>query len=395
MSIPPAKTRVAILSPSLAPYYVPVFNRLHEIPRVDLHLVFGDGHEPAWQWDLSLGEIKFNYTRLPSIRFPFRNARGDRTSFCWSPRLFPFLRRQKFDLVVALGWTMPNTFAGWLYSKLSASAAVIWDDSIPHPPTRLKRFFLPLLTRYVGSFDGYLAGSHASMEYFDQLGAPRERVTLFPQVTDNDFFARRAAELRPQREELKRALSIHTRQVIMFVGQFIVRKGLCSLLDAFERVAAENDGVGLLFVGQGPLEEEMRARCRASAAGKRIFIHPFVPQKILPKFYSIADLFVLPSLYDTFGVVVDEAMASGLPIVTTTGVGAAADLVRDGVNGRVVAPGDSAVLAQALAQLLNDDVLLQEMSTQSSQRISTWNVDLAAEGLIRCLEICRARPVAS
>jgi glycosyltransferase involved in cell wall biosynthesis len=112
----------------------------------------------------------------------------------------------------------------------------------------------------------------------------------------------------------------------------------------------------------------------------------------LPKFYAMADLFVLPSFYDTFGVVVDEAMASGLPVVTTTRVGAVADLVRDGENGRVVPPGDAEALADAVREILSDAELRQRMSLRASKDIRKWTVEDAAAGFLQCVRLFVTEP---
>jgi glycosyltransferase involved in cell wall biosynthesis len=160
------------------------------------------------------------------------------------------------------------------------------------------------------------------------------------------------------------------------------------LFDAFEQLAAENADVSLVLVGAGALEREMRERRERSRAPERILIRQHVSQLELSRYYAVADVFCLPSLYDTFGVVIVEAMASGLPIVTTSHVGAVADLVRDGVNGRVVQPGDVTGLAQALAQLVSDDTLRKRMGECARERMKSWSVDTAAHALLKCIDMC-------
>ena len=379
------KFRVAIVAPGLAPYRIPVLNRLNDLPGVSITVLLGHTHASKdyvpYIWN-------FPYLQFQSFDVPYDNGLVGDTRLVTSPGLLAHIARSPYDLVVALGWTMPNTFLVWMLRKWTGRPVALWDDSIPHPPSAFKQRIMPFIKRYIGSFDSYLLASSWSMDYFASLGAARARMVHFPLVTDNDFFARGAATLRAQRHALKQGFNIQTSHVILFVGRFIPVKGIPILFEAFERVAAQNEDVSLLLVGRGSLEEEMCARREASSARERIFIQPFASQQDLPKFYAVADLFVLPSFYETFGAVVVEAMASGLPVVTTSSVGAAADLVRDGENGRVVKPGDSDALASAISQILNNDALRQQMSTCASSRVSNWNIDAAVKGLLDCIQMC-------
>lgn len=381
------KNRVAIVAPALAPYRVPLLNRLNQLPNVEVTALLSYPQERQ-KGTANPQEWKFPSQVFRSLSFTYDTTLGDRAGVVWSPRLWTHLAQTPYELVISLGWTMPNTLAAWAQRKLAHKPIVVWEESIPHPPNPPKQILLPALNKYVGAFDGYLAASSWCRDYLVGMGAPRERVIVFPQVTDNDFFAWNATTWRARREELGRTFGITTPRVILFVGQFIVRKGIGTLFDAFELVAARNEAVSLVLVGQGALEGEMQERRACSLAPERIFIQNHVPQQELPKYYALADVFCLPSLYDTFGVVIDEAMSCGLPVVTTTRVGAVADLVRDGVNGRVVAPGDAAGLSEALAQILDDDALRERMGICARERMASWSVDTAAEALLQCIELC-------
>lgn len=384
----PAPIRVAIVVPSLAAYRVPVFNRLSEIPNLELELVFAEPTEHDRKWDTSLGELKFKHTVLPTVSLPFYTARGDQTAFHLSPGLWGHLSRGKFDLVVTLGWTMPNTFIVWLMGKLGAHASAVWDESIPHSTGGLKKIVMPVLKRYFGSFDGYLAASHACIEYMVQMSAPRERVVLMPQITDNAFFSTESARYRAQREEFKRELGIHTRQVILFVGQLTPRKNVLTLLDAFRDLAATRADVSLLVVGEGGLRTDLLARRDAYHLQDRVFIESFVVQAILPKYYALADVFVLPSVYDTFGVVVAEAMACGLPIVTTPTVGASSSIVVENGNGLLVTASDTAGFTRAFEKILADDGLRVRMGAESERLIAAWDVERVAQNFGKLIFQC-------
>lgn len=387
----PAVTRVAIVSSGPAAYRVYLFNRLQEIPGLDLQLIIGEGFNRRQAWDVSLGEPVFRYVLLPTVALPFYTARGDQTAFHWSPGLWPYLNEQKFDIVVALGWTMPNTYIAWLNSKLHHRGVVLWDESIPHAPGPFKQLLLPFLKKYIGAFDGYLAASHACIEYMVQMGAPRARVVLMPQVTHNTFYAAHAAAYRSQRDAVKREIGIRTRKVILFVGQLTRRKNVLQLLDVFRSIAEKREDVSLVLVGAGPLRDQLVAQRAAYGLTDRVFVLPFVAQAILPKYYAVADVFVLPSLYDTFGVVVAEAMACGLPVVTTDTVGAASSIVVDGVNGLVVEHANPSALEHALETILADAALRARMGAESERIITTWDAERVAQNFSKLVEMCSNR----
>lgn len=386
------QTRVAIIAPGLAPYRIPLLNYLNRLPNIQVTALLCRKYGEIESKSDARRDWCFDYQYFQSFMVRVSNPFAERAGLWLSPGLWSHLGQNPYDVVIALGWTMPNTVLAWQYCKTHRRPVVVWDDSIPHPPGRWKRRLMPVVQRYFGSFDSYLASSSWCRDYFVSMGAPREQIIFFPQIVDNDFFARSADALRPRRDALKQELGIHTSRVILFVGQSIARKGVVPLMEAFERVAQANPDVTLVTVGQGVLTSEMQARRLASHARDRIVIHPFVSQQDLPKFYALADIFVLPSFYDTFGLVINEAMASRLPIVTTNRVGAVADLVRDGVNGRVVAPGDVPALAEALTQLVGNDALRAEMGKRAAEQIDRWSVQQAGEGFMQCINLCLGRP---
>lgn len=375
--------RIAVVMTPPAPYRIPLLNRLAALPGIQLTVLSTDPYGSSRQ--NAPAPYQFQYEIFPTRLWFTQNQFGDRMGVVLSPALTGHLRHMKYDAIVALGWTMPNTVLTRTLGAMGRTPVILWDESIPHAHSAVKGLLLPMLRRYFGSFDGYLAASSGCREYMISMGAAPERVVLFPQVADNHFFQSENARLHPQREALKHARGIETKRVILFVGQLIPRKGVWELMEAFEWVSARDADVSLVMVGDGVLRPDLEARRAASPQVDRIFIASFTSQQELPTYYALADVFVLPSLYDTFGVVVNEAMASGLPIVTTHNVGAVADLVADGVNGRVVAPGDANALAQALLALVQDNALRDAMGIKSSERIGQWTIEMAADAFVECV----------
>ena len=378
--------RIAVVMTFPAPYRIPLLNEIAALPGVELTVLVTEPR--AVEKRNGQQKFRFPYKMFATEVLRGKNRFGDRIGFVISPGMVSHLWQRKYDVLVCLGWTMPNTVLARFVSALRHTPVILWDESIPHSPGTLKKTMLPMLRRYFGSFQGYLAASSWCREYMVEMGAVPERVVVFPQVADNVFFQSENARLRPQRDILKRVLGITTARVILFVGQLIPRKGVSNLMAVFESIAMQDEKVSLVLVGEGELRDELQTQRAASRHADRIFIQAFAAQEELPTYYALADVFVLPSLYDTFGVVVNEAMASGLPVVTTQNVGAVADLVTDGVNGLVVAPGDANALMQALCALLQNDALRETMGRQSLERIGEWTIPIAASAFMDCLDRC-------
>ncbi len=370
---------VAIIASSIAHYRIPLLNRLAQIPNLKIRALVSEESETARDWAVSLQDAAFEWQAFPKLLIPVHTRRAQDTQLFFSPHLWQHLAQNRYDIVIALGWTMPNTAMALLIRRLQRLPIWLWDTSIAHPPSRLKRALMPLIRRYFGAFDGTCAASTAAKAYLVSMGARSERAIVLPQTIDNAFFETQAARAREQRAELKRALGISTSQVILYCGRFVPGKGLLELVDVFARIAVRNENVSLLYVGDGPLRSELVARSHTHPASERILFHPHVPNVELPKMYAVSDVFVLYSEYDTFGVVIAEAMACSLPIVTTPNVGAVQDLVQEGVNGLLVSYGDSDGLEHALETLLQNDERRNEMGAASHRIISTWDLDLAAQ----------------
>lgn len=273
---------------------------------------------------------------------------------------------------------MPNTWLALLHCKLHRRPILLWETSTPHPPGWFKQLLMPIIRSFFRTFDGAFAASSACKGYLISMGARPDKVMILPQAIDSTHFGREVDRARERRDETKKLLGIRTSYVIIYCGRFVPGKGLIQLLEAFARIAEILPDVSLMYVGDGPLRQELVDLAKTYGLAERVIVHPYVPAAELPMFYALADVFVLYSWYDTFGVVVAEAMASGLPIVTTPNVGAVQDLVFDGVNGLIVDYDDEVQLIQALKTLLTDHSQREKMGRQSRQIISGWSLDTSA-----------------
>src|SRR5207249_1387315 len=137
----------------------------------------------------------------------------------------------------------------------------------------------------------------------------------------------------------------------------------------------------LVFVGSGPEEKRLK-ECVQEQSVPDVFFMGFRNQSELPKFYALSDVFVLPSVEDRWGLVINEVMSAGLPVIASDEIGAVPDLVKHGHNGFVFPAGNVASLAGYLEQLVNDENLRKEMGHNSEALIAQWDIERAAQGVI-------------
>jgi glycosyltransferase involved in cell wall biosynthesis len=223
-------------------------------------------------------------------------------------------------------------------------------------------------------------------EFYEQHSVPAGKLFHVPYAVDNQVFQARARAATPQREAFRRELGLAAgRPVILFAAKFIPIKAPGDLLAAYQQAwpAGTQAGPGqkpyLLFIGDGPLRGALAAQAGVSQ-GEDVRFLGFRNQTELPAFYDLADLFVLPSHFEPWGLVINEVMNAGKPVVVSACVGAAPDLVQPDVNGWIYPTGHVAALAGCLQQAFGP-ANLPVMGRRSLEIINGWDYQADVRGL--------------
>jgi glycosyltransferase involved in cell wall biosynthesis len=210
------------------------------------------------------------------------------------------------------------------------------------------------------------------------LGAREGQIFLAPISTDNEFFAREAGKV--DREQEKRRLG-YPRRLVLYSGRLVREKGVFVLLEAFRKVVSELPDAGLLIVGHGPEQSRMEVFCRQASLNQVYFLGAR-QYRAMPYVYALADVLVLPTFSDPWGLVVNEAFACGVPAVVSNVAGACDDLIIEGETGFAVKPGDPAELAGRILRLLSDAELRLRMGANCRVLIRKYSPEACAEGLL-------------
>ena len=342
-------TRVAVVSPEPTPYRAPLFDRIAAREDVELTVVYAARTVAGRDWSVDLDHpaVFLRGLGVPGARRVLRH------DYPLSTGVFRALRAAAPEVVVVSGWSTFASQAALLWCRLRRVPYVLHVESHDlGPRPRWRRAVKSVVASPVirGAANVLAVGS-AARDSVVARGA--SRVRIFANTIDVPRWIERAQRLRPQP---------HDDVLVLSVGREVPEKAF----DVLERACAAA-GVRLQTVAHGLGEEELAQR------------------------YVDADVFALLSRHETWGVVVNEAAASGLPLVLSDRVGAAHDLLRDGENGFLVPADDVEAAAGALRQLAGDVDLRRRMGERSRELVRGWGYDASVDAFVEAVREATAR----
>lgn len=365
------KRSVLVIYSIPTPYRLSFFERLSQEDDIDLtvHYMSAGAANRIWRFDAN---ASVRQSVLPGVTLNLRSA--DDVLPIWVNPTAPIrILRGRFDVVICTGWDSLTTFMARVACWVKRVPFVLWAGSTSHQSSWRRSLLALPVRRLVRSADALLVYGSASKAYLEQLGASGNRVFVSYNTVNVGLFRSMSLSLRAEQQSIRERLGIRNRLVVLFVGQLIHRKGVLDLFEAMRGLSPGLD-VGLLWVGYGPLRRTLEDMSHAPGGVGQHFVTARTPEE-LATFYAAADVCVLPSHEEVWGLVVNEALASGLPVVVTDRVGAAPDLIEDGRNGFVVPAGDVEQLACTLRTLLTDDALRVRMAANAWDSIRHVNYE--------------------
>jgi len=374
--MPNKKRRLLILSEIISPYRIPVFNALAKHENVDLHVVFlAETDSSLREWPIYKNEISFSYRVLRSLRI---RAAGHNLLFNWGLRAC--FRELAPQTILCGGY---NYFASWQalwWARHHQVDFVLWSESNWHDSRKGHRWVEFMKAYFVARCERFVVPGKASFEYLQSLGVSEDRINIAPNAVGNELFAAQAERVRAESTEFRTRFGLPAR-FLLFVGRLVEAKGVFDLLEAYGKLGDDvRSQAGLVFAGDGAARAQLEEKAK-SISRATICFPGFVHREDLAGFYALAEALILPTHSDPWGLVVNEAMACGLPVVVTDVAGCSSDLVENGWNGYVVAMGNSVALKDAIDVILRKPELQQEMSLRSIQRIQNYSPEACAAGL--------------
>jgi len=377
--MPAAPIRVAVVAGEPTPYRIPHLRALAARPELDLAVFYAAPTVQRRTWVLEHQEAVF----LSGPQLPL--SRVLHHDYALTPGIWRRLDRGRFDLVVVGGWSLMATQLAIAWCRTHrVPYALMSDNHLLEPrPAWVRAVKRAVLPRIVPQAAAWLVPGSLARDHIVRYGARPDRTIVFPLTVDVDVLTVRADELRSRRSELRSRLGIEEGAVaILHVGRLIELKAPDDLVRAVARAHSETAlPLTLVLVGDGP--EEQRLRTLANDLDVPTVFAGMLAGDDLIAAYVAADVFALVSRRETWGVVVNEAMASGLPLVLSDQVGAAGDLLELGANGALVPAGDVAAQGAALAKLAADPELRSAYGRRSRELASGWGYESSVAAFVK------------
>lgn len=368
---------LAILQDIIAPYKTRLFNAM--AARTDLQFVvfyFARTH-PIREWDTAEETIAFPYKVLSHSR----NV-GLRSAL----RIYRELSSVKPASVIIGGYNQLGYWSGLLWCILNRRPAILLNEShaIDRRRGQAREYVKRVFIRFC---EAALVDGTRHKAYMVGLGMPESRVVIKYGTgpVDVDYLRRTAAACRVDRPRLASELGAAPSN-FLYVGRFAPEKNLFALLEAFSIVAHERNDWGLIMVGNGPLLGAIRAHIAKSRI-RNVCLSGFKEGIELVKYFAVADVLVLPSVSEPWGLVAVEALAAGVPVIASNRCGCVPDLVVDGKNGLVFDPDDPGDLADKMRSFISNSSANVAIGAPQSALIDAYRPEVAAERYVLAVKM--------
>jgi glycosyltransferase involved in cell wall biosynthesis len=383
--------RLAVVASHPIQYYAPLFRVLAQ--RLQLMVFFAHRASPsdqakagfgvAFDWDIDLlsgypHRFLTNVAKLPGVHH---------FAGCDTPEIGLRLKEGCFDAVLVQGWNLKSFLQSVFAAKRQGLPVLARGDShLGTSRSALKR--AAKATAYpslLGLFDAALYVGQRSRAYWTHYRYPSPRLFFSPHCVDAEWFAERAND--KARIMLRARLGISPEsRIALFAGKLLPFKRPLDLVNAVALLKTQGRRVGVLVAGAGPLEHEMSAA--ANAAGVALYQLGFCNQSAMPAAYAAADVLVLPSDGDeTWGLVANEALACCRPVILSDAVGAAPDLVGDGMAGHLFPVGNTVALAESIGAVVACPPPPERILAKSA----AYSLDAAVDGIVRAVAFVTRR----
>lgn len=382
--------RMLLVATHPVQYAAPVFKLLAEDPRVQIQVAYCSMLGTEAEVDLDFGvPVKWDIPLLegyPWTLLPNRSGKAKLGSFfgLFNPGAWRLISRGRFDAVVLYTGYVYSTF--WVTvaaAKWHRACILFGTDAYDLSPrdkltwkTRVKKWAWPRLFRLA---DQVIIVSSGSASLMRSLGICEDRIALTPFCVDNEGWI--AMSDRVDRGAVRGRWNVPTgARVVLFCAKLQTWKRPQDLLRAFARIS--DPDTFLVFAGEGPLRRDLESEAGSLGIAERVRFLGFVNQSALPQVYTASDIFVLPSEYEPFGLVVNESMLCRCPAIVSDRVGARFDLIRENETGYVFPCGSVDALAATLERSLSNRMKLREMGHAARARMATWSPTDYVNGLI-------------
>lgn len=363
------KKKIVIIARVWNPYNHARFNEIVRTNQVELVIFFQIKQSKYRKWQHHKSNNLYRYLFLKGVSLNL--STNTAFEFNINYTVYRELERENPDRIIVIDWDSLTTLLSIIYAKITKTEIILWAGSTKYEKTYLRTISLYYVKLLLHCFDGFISYGTASEEYLRMLGVTK-KVEHFYNTIDIDYFVSKGRLSSTERRIEKEKIGMkHDSRVIIFSGRLVKIKCVDLLIKAFILLNKEFTKVELLIVGDGP---EKRRLMKIAEENKCIHFLGHQDIEQLPKLYGISDILVLPSISESWGLVVNEAMACGCAIIVSHVCGCSRDLIKD--NGIVIEGGNLDSLNNGLRQILFSERRLEWMKERSIEIIDNFRPEL-------------------
>lgn len=355
--------RVLFLTNIPSPYRVEFFNELGKL--CDLTVLY----ELEAATDRNL---KWNANNNGNFKEVFLNGVKVGKESALSFSVIKYLNSKEYDIIVIGGYSTPTGMLAIEFLRMKKIPFILnCDGGIVKNDHILKYRFKK---HFIGSASAYLCTGNNTKKYIINYGGKLNNIYIYPftSVKEKDIIENIYTV--QEKEEIRNKLSLSGKRIIVSVGQFIYRKGFDILIESMKLLPSE---YSVYIIGGIPTEEYIELKEKNKL--DNLFFVEFLTKEELKEYYIASDLFVLPTREDIWGLVINEAMAIGLPVITTNKCVAGLELIKDDINGYIIPIEDSIQLANKITDVLDNEELLNKISLNNIKLMKEYTIENMAK----------------
>lgn len=374
--------KVILITNIISPYRIPLFNAISKDANFDFKVVALAEIEKNREWQILKEKIKFDYQVLFGWHWFFWGVKRE-VAIHLNRGVFKMLFKNNPDIVITSGYDSLAYWQAFLYGKVFRKKFILWNETTLLSVGSLRGIRKLLKKIIIKGSDKYIASGVEAKKYLGYLGAEIENIHISISTVDVNYFRNTTLKDRNNKDYLMRRKK-YPEYLILYVGQLIKRKGIIQVLKALDNL--RDPEIGLIIVGSGPQEKELKKFCEEKNLND-IFFEGFQQQEMLPKYYALADIFILPSFKEVWGLVVNEALASGLYVLSSKYAGASYDLIKEGWNGEIFDPNDIAEIIDLIKRIKGDiNNLRKQRDSISQNACKEFNIENSAQEFVKAIK---------
>lgn len=364
------KKRVLFITNIPSPYRVDFFNELGKY--CDLTVIFerksSDDRSSEWH--------KYNFDNFNGVFLKSLKVGANR-GFTFS--VIKYINLYSKDTIIVGGYATPTGMFAITYLNFKKIPFILNSDGgfINRDEKFVKRH---IKKYFISSADTWLSTGEETNAYLKYYGANPLNIEVYPFTTMLEKDLIRIQVSKNLKISIKEELNIREEKIVLSIGQFVHRKGLDVLIKASENLPKD---IGIVIIGGKPTIEYINLKEKLNLTN--LYFVDFQNKESLKKYFTISDIFVLPTREDIWGLVINEAMANGLPIITTNRCVAGIELVKNEDNGFIVPVNDDIALYKSIAAIINDEKKLLSMSNSSLKKIKPYTLENMAKTIYQII----------